>query len=73
MGQAGPLAASAGPAVVVTAARVATTRAMTTSSVVASLCFTRFSLSAAWTLDGHDPTPLNLEGWYSTSCAGESA
>jgi hypothetical protein len=61
MGQAGPLAARAGPAVVVTVARVATARATTTSSVVASLCFTRLSLSAVRrTLDGHEYDPMLL-------------
>jgi hypothetical protein len=46
MGQAGPFAAFAEGAVSVTAVRVAATRAATTSTVVASFCFTRFSLSA---------------------------
>jgi hypothetical protein len=46
MGQAGPFAAFAAGAMPVTAA-VAAIRAMTTTRVAASLCFTRFSLSAA--------------------------
>src|SRR5215207_8088063 len=46
MGQAGPPAASAGRVVVVTEAKVAMTGATTMRRVIASLCFTRFSLSA---------------------------
>jgi hypothetical protein len=46
MGQAGPFAALAAGAMPVTAA-IAATRAMTTTRVATSLCFTRFSLSAA--------------------------
>ena len=45
-----------------------TTRAATTSRVVANLCFTRFSLSAARrTLDRHEPNLRGLEVRYSTS------
>ena len=47
MGQAGPLAAFAAGALLVTAAAVAATRVATVTRVAASLCFTRFSLSAA--------------------------
>jgi len=61
MGQAGPLAAFAAGALLVTAAAVAA-RVATTTRVAASLCFTRFSLSAVrWNLDGHDRMPLGLE------------
>src|SRR2546421_12109195 len=58
MGQAGPFAACAAGAVLVTAAAVAATRVTTTTRGAASLCFTRVSLSAArQTPDGHDRTP----------------
>jgi hypothetical protein len=43
--------------------RVATTRAATTRRVVANLCFTRFSLSAARrTLDRHEPNLARARG-----------
>src|SRR6266516_1295626 len=62
MGQAGPLAAFAAGALLVTAAAVAATRVATTIRVAASLFFTRVSLSAArQTPDGHDRMPLELE------------
>ena len=58
-----PPAASAGRAVVtVVAEKVATTRAATTSRVVANLCFTTPAfLQCAGTLDGHGPNPLGLK------------
>ena len=66
----GPFAASAGRAVVATPVRVATTRAATSSRVVASLCFTRSSLSAV-----RGPSTATRRrrsaGRYSTSCAGK--
>jgi hypothetical protein len=71
MGQAGPLAAFAGGALLVTAAAVAATRVATVTRVAASLCFTRFSLSAArQTPDGHDRMPLGLEARETPCCAG---
>src|SRR5690242_2698292 len=73
MDQAGPFAAFAAGAMPVTAA-VAATRVMMTTRGAASLCFTRFSLSAARrSLDGHDRMRLGLETRNRPCCAWAGA
>jgi hypothetical protein len=74
IGHRGPDGAACAGVVPERAAKVDTTKAATTSTDVANLCFTRFSLSAAHpTLDGHQPDARSDGDQQQTSCARGSA